>query len=94
MAGQEAFVSLWWLSFVDPSRPAADRFLGVAIVAGGDIVEAVKAAHALGCNPGGDVAGYMVPYWAERAIGTWTRRLLTREEATSLARDLKAIGPS
>jgi hypothetical protein len=46
---------VFWLSFVDPTRPKGDRFLGVAIVRAFDATDAVSTAWALGCNPGGEV---------------------------------------
>lgn len=50
----------FWLSFVDPARPEGERLLGVCIVHGADIVTAARAAHAAGCNPGGEVAGHPI----------------------------------
>lgn len=47
-----------WLSFVDPNKPEGERFLGVAIVPGGNIVQCASNAHDLGINPGGQVAGF------------------------------------
>lgn len=46
----------WWLSFCDPARPAGQQFLGACIVEAVDEITAVKVAHALGINPGGEVA--------------------------------------
>lgn len=51
----------WWLSFVDPGRPEGDRFLGVAIVPGGNVIQASQFAWTLGINPGGQVAGFPLP---------------------------------
>lgn len=48
----------WWLSFVEPET---DTFLGVAIVSGADPLAAVRRAHTLGINPGGDVAVFDIP---------------------------------
>ena len=45
----------WWLSFVDPDRPAGERFQGVAIVQGHGVASASIQAHNLGINPGGAV---------------------------------------
>ena len=41
---------LYWLSFADD-----DRLLGVAFVEGMTAIDAVREAHSLGCNPGGEV---------------------------------------
>jgi hypothetical protein len=46
----------WWLSF--SGEPG---FLGVCIVQGNDIGEAVIRAHVLGINPGGEVRGFPIP---------------------------------
>lgn len=58
----------WWLSFVDPSRsaprhlqvPGGGGFLGVSCVQGRDIVDACVNARRSGCNPGGEVQGYLL----------------------------------
>lgn len=51
----------WWLSFADGNLPEGEQFLGVAIVPGGGIMEAVLNAKFLGCNPGGEVMGIQIP---------------------------------
>ena len=79
----------WWLSFVDTMRPRGDRFLGVSIVQGADIVEAAKAAHAKDCNPGGEVQGAPIPEMlVPAAENRW--RLLSKYEATTLAERMDA----
>jgi hypothetical protein len=50
----------WWLSFADATRPAGSQFLGICIVRAVDMVSAIKVAHALGINPGGEVRGFVV----------------------------------
>jgi hypothetical protein len=47
----------WWLSFI---KPGVER-LGVCIVQGRDIYDAVQKAWALGVNPGGEVMGLKFP---------------------------------
>ena len=42
----------FWLSFADPKRPTGQQFLGVAIVEGWTIQEAVTRSHLIGVNPG------------------------------------------
>ena len=73
----------WWLSFVDPELPEGDRFLGVCVVQGANVVDAVERAWALGCNPGGAVAGWVLPP-LEEPDPEWRERLLTRAEAEAL----------
>ena len=46
------------LYFTDQTRPKGQRFLGVAIVEGTDVVTAAQRAYALGINPGGTVLCY------------------------------------
>jgi hypothetical protein len=82
---------LWWLSFCDPDRPEGQRFLGVSIVPGFDIVTAASAARVLGCNPGGEVAGIEIP--AENSVripGRYVGRLMSRAECDEL--DLVLLG--
>lgn len=50
-------MSLWWLSFVDGSRPEGDRFVGVCVVEADEFIDAIRLSHELGCNPGGAVRG-------------------------------------
>lgn len=67
----------WWLSFADESG-----HLGIAIVPGGNVVQAASFAHAVGCNPGGEVAGYplfSVP-WPQYCF-----RLFAGDEAKAMA---------
>ena len=73
----------WWLSFADGDLPKGSQFLGVAIVRGWGILAATIRAHALGINPGGEVAGVQIPL--ERLPDpSFRERLLTREEAEAL----------
>lgn len=77
----------WWLSFADATRPAGSQSLGICIVHAHDEVEAIKAAHAAGINPGGEVRmmdidegmaarlSFPLPEW----------RLLSPAEADALA---------
>lgn len=73
-------MALYWLSFVDDERPKGSQFLGAAIVEAENSLDAVRVAHHLGCNPGGEVAIRKFPPGVEvRAedIG----RLMLRPEA-------------
>jgi len=49
----------WWLSFCDPDKPKGTQFLGVAIVVAQNFGAAVLTAGLAGCNPGGEVEGYL-----------------------------------
>jgi hypothetical protein len=68
----------FWLSFADPGRPKGTQFLGVAIVNADDFLAAVRKAHALGINPGGEVQGFETPLLP---AAKYLDRLLTKEEA-------------
>jgi hypothetical protein len=61
---------------VDNNRPLGQRHLGCCIVSAASIVEAVRVAWRLGCNPGGEVAGCEVEPPSPAMIG----RLLTKAE--------------
>lgn len=66
----------WWLSFVDRIDHMVACQLGVAIVAGRDIHDAVQNAWDYGCNPGGEVRAEQLP---QRSIPRHlTHRLLTK----------------
>lgn len=73
-------MTLWWLSFVDEDT---DTFLGVSIVEAPDFLSATAVAHVIGCNPGGQVAGYEIPEdcLAEREMPRG--RLLSKEDVTA-----------
>lgn len=46
----------WWLSFCDASLPPGSQFLGGCYVQAAEIGQALAISHALGINPGGEVA--------------------------------------
>jgi hypothetical protein len=76
---------LWWLSFADADKPPGQAFLGVAIVHTDtdSLIAAVRKAHELGCNPGGEVMGYLIEA-TDSVPASSIGRLLSREEAESL----------
>lgn len=66
-------------------------FLGGCIVRGDDVVEAVKEAHRLGCNPGGEVLGAPIP--DEQMVPEQYRdRLLQKDEIDKVWDDCDTIG--
>lgn len=73
---------LWWLSFADGTKPTGEQFLGVAIVEALGFIEAVRVAHLLGINPGGEVRGGPVP--TEPYPETVRNRLLSKDEILAL----------
>jgi hypothetical protein len=52
---------MWWLSFCDGDKPKGDQFLGVCLVEGNSLAEALAKAHTLDINPGGEVIGTFIP---------------------------------
>jgi hypothetical protein len=78
---------LWWLSFVDPDLgippeeqvPGGPSFLGVAIVEAAGAIGAVRRAHELKINPGGEVA-CAGPFERESWDPSWWNRLLSKTE--------------
>lgn len=85
-------MSLWWLSFADAQKPAGEQLLGVAIVDAADLPSAIKAAWALGCNPGGQVNGFPVDPIQHARLSTKlpVGRLLGPEEARDLDQRISA----
>lgn len=82
-------MKLFWLSFCDVTRPEGQRFVGVSVVEGKDFLDACKAAHRLGCNPGGEISGGALPDESVKIVAATDRnRLLVHAEAMRLARAL------
>jgi hypothetical protein len=76
---------LWWCGFADyttekdngPDRPSV---LGIVIVAGTNIVDALQRTHDLGINPGG-IVRIDGPLPADAVDPEWHDRLLTAADA-------------
>jgi hypothetical protein len=68
---------LWWLSFVDDKTSR-----GVAIVEAPEFLDAVREAHRLEINPGGEVQGFAAetPEEIEELRSLGVGRLITPEE--------------
>lgn len=78
---------LHWMSFANDNG-----FLGVAIVRGKTIAEALRTTHALGINPGGTVMAGAIPAEIEPAIPVSdVNRLLSEAESTVLKGALEAF---
>lgn len=69
---------LWWLSFADD-----DGFRGAALVFADSLVNAIREAHVLRINPGGEVMGIPVPGDIAPG-GKWIGRLLSADECREL----------
>jgi hypothetical protein len=74
----------WWLSFASEAG-----FLGIVIVRAPDMTTAIRETHRMGCNPGGEVAGW--PVYEDFGVGDpperFRDRLLTKEQAARLAEE-------
>lgn len=53
--------SWWWISFADPDKPKGSQSLGVVIVKGGGMQEALQNAWTMNINPGGQVQAIEIP---------------------------------
>lgn len=73
----------FYLSFVDPSRPKGDKFIGGCYVQAVGEIFAVSEAWRLGINPGGEVGILLVPP-EHVPPPEFRERLLTREEVRNL----------
>lgn len=77
----------WYLSFVDPELappleeqvPGGRSWLGACVVKASNDVMAVREAHRLGINPGGEVAMWG-PFTDEQVREGMRNRLLDRED--------------
>lgn len=79
----------FWLSFCDTDKPAGSQFLGVAIVRAHSLPEAIRVAHVLGINPGGEVQSLELPDGVKIDGGSM-EQLLSRVEAEALWQELEA----
>ena len=77
----------WWLWFVDAAKTKAEQFLGVAIVEGATLRDAIEVTGALGINPGGRVASVACTRRVPNA--SWRNRLLTRQEVVAAGDDME-----
>ena len=68
----------WWLSFIDGENGS---FLGVCVVQGNGLMDAIQEAHRLACNPGGETLGTPILEEDWLPEERWRNRLLTRGQA-------------
>ena len=82
-------MALFWLSFADE-----DGFRGAAFVEAEDLIAAVRRAHLLGINPGGQVLGPAVPedYDGYRVAYENRDRLIQKEQLCRLFPDATKVG--
>lgn len=74
-------MSLYWLSFANPSALPGQKFLGACIVEAADLKAAVNVSVEQHCNPGGEIDGVLIPPHIEPHVGVqWKNRLLSKEE--------------
>lgn len=79
-----------YMSFVDPKKPAGQRFLGACLVHAESFEEAIKEAWRRGCNPGGEVMGLEPEFLPSEK---WYNRLLSKEQLDEMEAEVyKARG--
>ena len=80
------------MSFVDPNiKTCCEAFLGVVILRADDREQAIRKAHVLGINPGGEVIVSELPSDPPTPTEVLSRigRLLARPEAEIVVRALE-----
>lgn len=77
----------WWLSFANPYLPAGSQFLGACLVKAHGVAEAVRVAHVLEINPGGEVQ-FMKLLPTAPIPAKWAERLLTRAECAQFDEEM------
>ena len=83
-----ALAQAYWLSFV---REGAG-WLGAVVVQGDTMVEAVKTAHALKINPGGEVVGVKLTMRQSARVGEkWRNRLLDAAACEALDHEVRGL---
>ena len=82
----------WWLSFCDPDLPEGQAFSGVVLVQAPDFLEAVRFAHRLGINPGGEVAGWKYPPEDPPPPEAFRYRLLQQADIIALQGEAHTVG--
>jgi len=98
---------MFLLSFCDPGRPSGEQFLGASVVLipaalvrddlRENMITAVKVAHAMKCNPGGEVRMMLVYASVEAYLlrhREWLFRVLTREEVDRMNREVSPSSPN
>jgi len=75
----------WWLSFADSNLPKGTQFLGACLVRAHGMIEAIRVAHVLEINPGGEVQAVEATE-DFNPPAEWTERLLNRDECAAFDR--------
>lgn len=83
----------WWFSFFDMARPSGERLLGVALVQGRDQWMATAALARFGCHSGGEARCIKIPAELCEPPEPYQERLLSPEEARTLADLMEARRP-
>lgn len=77
----------YWLSFADAAKPKGTQFLGALIIEGATLAAAIKAAHIMGLNPGGEIqaqAFETTDPQGKELLEKWKEKLLTKDECWTL----------
>jgi hypothetical protein len=79
----------WWLCFCDSFKPEGQQFLGVAVVEGRTLRDAIERTQALGINPGGRVASVACTLFVPGTA--WRDRLLSRDEVLAAGNSMEEV---
>lgn len=77
-------MTLFWMSFCDPTLPTGEQFLGATIVEAEDSKAALRKSWRLGINPGGEVMFVELLGTAEMLpiqVQKYLHNLVSRDEA-------------
>ncbi len=77
----------WYYSFVNPARPAGDRFVGGILVKAQGFTAGLTKIDFLGINPGGEVLGVEFPM--DNIPDKWFNRLLSRADLDEMDREVE-----
>lgn len=80
----------WWLCFCDDAKPEGEQFLGVVVVEGATLGDAIARTSALGINPGGKVGSVACTRFVPAA--KWRNQVLTRQEVIKAGDEMEAAG--
>jgi len=82
---------IFWLSFVDTSKPKGGRFAGACLVRADSFPAALSESWRHKCNPGGEVQGMQVPEDLEGCVleGELNVLYTTHEECEKVNRAMQ-----
>lgn len=91
MTEGEATTKFFWMSFCDSDKPKGSQFLGVILVRGVDIQDAMTNSWLMGINPGGEVAFMAMDIPYSQVNMKFVNRLLGMDQAKEAQRWVEQI---